>query len=132
MVPSGANAISPLADDGRVAYTSNVGLSLPGLRIRHSDALSEPAPVQSSSVNRSPLSGSTATWSGQVTFGATVRTTWPVMGSSSSTAPVKKLPVVAARVAYSLPSKPNAGLLSVGPTVASRFALDTAPPTEPN
>ena len=79
-------------------------VALPGLAMRQIEPLSDPAPEQESSTNRSPLSGSVVRKLAQVIDDATVRTTVPLTGLISNTAPVKKLPVVAFCAPYSFPS----------------------------
>jgi hypothetical protein len=93
-VPVGANDSVALGVPGSVVYTDTVGEALPGLCMRQIDGLSDPSPLQASSVNKSPLSGSMVNDSGHVKFGATVRMTAPVAVLIWSTAPVVKLPVV--------------------------------------
>ena len=56
MSPLGANAILAFGEFGRFAYVVVVGDPVPGPEIRHSAVLLAPAPLQESSVNRSPLS----------------------------------------------------------------------------
>src|SRR5215813_8514648 len=107
---------------GNVAYMLTVGLGPAGLWMRQTDGLSMPPPVQLSSKNRSPLSGSTASPLGQGKPDATVRSTAPVAGS------IWTMLLGLKWVPYKRPSLPKTRLPNVGPRVESRFALETAPP----
>ena len=55
-----------------------------------------------------------------------------MVGSSCTIAPVVKLPVVALKVAYRLPSLPNVGWPSVWDNEARTLPLVAAPPAFPN
>src|SRR5690349_998452 len=109
MVPEGANAMLTFGVPGRLVYTTVLGVAVSWPEMRHIAGLSAPAPVHESSVNRSPLSGSTESAVGQVRSDATVWSMAPLAGSILKTAPVVKLPVVALRLANRLPlwSKTN-------------------------
>src|SRR5271156_6210369 len=98
--------------------------------MRHMSGLSEPAPVQESSVNRSPLSGSTESAVGQVRPDATVLRIVPLEGSIWNTAPVKKFPVVASRLANRLPFLSKANPCTDGPSavVVSKVVASATPP----
>src|SRR5262245_45653535 len=78
--------------------------------------------------NRSPLSGSTVRPAGHVRSDASVLTIAPVLGSSSTTTPVLKLPPVPERTPYRRPSLPTTSQPSVGPRVESLLAFETTPP----
>ena len=98
--------------------------------VRGPDCLNPP-PLQESSVNRSPLSGSTASAVGHVRLEATVCKIVPLDGSILKTAPVVKLPVVASRMANRLPLSSNASPASDGPSavaVIKVLASATPPP----
>src|SRR5208282_5743442 len=132
MSPLGANAILALGVCGRFVYVVVVGEPVPGPEIRHSAGLSAPPPKQRSSVNRSPLSGSTESALGQVRLDATVATTAPVVGLICITSPVVKPPPVANRLAYSLPPLSTASPVKLSPSEASRVPPLAIPPPDGN
>ena len=74
------------------------------------------APVQVSSVKRSPLSGSIEIVVGQVNPAEIVLVTVPLEGSSCITAPVVTLPEVTSRLANKLPLESKARPASVTPS----------------